>query len=66
MSDCLHTRGADPGGPAGAFDVLNVLGTSPDADAVRAGTALARRGNGRFLAATDLTELAVHLGSALN
>ena len=65
MSDCLHTRGGEPGGPAGAFDVLNVLGTSPDADAVRAGTALARRGHGRFLAATDLAQLAGNLRSLL-
>jgi magnesium chelatase subunit D len=65
MSDCLHTRGGEPGGPAGAFDVLNVLGTSSDADAVRAGTALARRGHGRFLAATDLAQLAVNLRSVL-
>jgi magnesium chelatase subunit D len=65
MSDCLHTRGGEPSGPAGAFDVLNVLGTSPDADAVRAGTALARRGHGRFLAATDLEQLAGNLRLAL-
>ena len=66
MSDCLHTRGGDPSGPAGAFDVLHVLGTSPDPDAVRAGTALARSGNGRFLAATDLAQLATSLGSILH
>jgi magnesium chelatase subunit D len=65
MSDCLHTRGDDPGAPAGAFDVLHVLGTSPQADAVRAGTALARRGNGRFLATTDLAQLADNLASVL-
>ncbi len=66
MSDCLHTRGGEPAEPAGAFDVLNVLGTSRDADAVRAGTAVARRGHGRFLAATDLGQLAAHLRSALD
>jgi magnesium chelatase subunit D len=65
MSDCMHTRGSEPSGPAGAFDVLNVLGTSRDPDAVRAGTALARRGHGRFLAATDLGQLATNLHSAL-
>jgi len=66
MSDCLHTRGGDPVGPAGAFDVLHVLGTSSDADAVRAGTALARRGNGRFEPATDLAQLAGSLRSVLH
>ena len=65
MSDCLHTRGGDPGGPASAFDVLHVLGTSPEVDAVRAGTALARRGDGRFLPATDLAQLAANLQSVL-
>jgi hypothetical protein len=62
----LHTRGGDPVGPAGAFDVLHVLGTSSDADAVRAGTALARRGNGRFEPATDLAQLAGSLRSVLH
>jgi magnesium chelatase subunit D len=66
MSDCLHTRGDEPVEPAGAFDVLNVLGTSSDADAVRAGMALARRGQGRFLAATDLAQLAGNLQSVLH
>jgi magnesium chelatase subunit D len=65
MSDCLHTRGGEPAPPARAFDVLHVLGTSPDPDAVRAGTALARHGHGRFLPATDLAQLAANLQSAL-
>jgi hypothetical protein len=38
-----------------------VLGPSAEPDAVAAGTALARRGNGRFLAATSLAELALNL-----
>ncbi len=66
MSDCLHTRGGDPIGPAAAFDVLHVLGTSPDPDAIRAGSALARRGQGRFLPATDLAQLAGNLQSVLD
>jgi hypothetical protein len=45
--------------------VLHVLGPSWEADAVRAGTAIARRGNGRFLAATDLAQLARNLPSVL-
>lgn len=65
MSDCMRTRGADPFGPAGAFDVLHVLGTSADPDSVAAGVALARRGNGRFLPATRLAELADNLQAVL-
>jgi hypothetical protein len=65
MSDCMRTRGADPLGPASAFDVLHVLGTSADPDAVAAGVALARRGNGRFLPATRLAELADNLHAVL-
>jgi magnesium chelatase subunit D len=65
MSDCLHTKGADPLGPAGTLDGLHVLGTSADADSVEAGRALARRGHGRWLPATTLDELARNLQAML-
>jgi Mg-chelatase subunit ChlD len=65
MSDCLHTKGADPLGPAGGLDGLHVLGTSADPDSVQAGRALARRGHGQWLPATTLNELARNLQSVL-
>ncbi|HUA70335.1 MAG TPA: VWA domain-containing protein [Solirubrobacteraceae bacterium] len=65
LSDCLHTKGADPLGPAGALDGLHVLGTSGEPDSIRAGKALARRGRGRWLPATSLGELARNLQSVL-
>jgi len=65
LSDCLHTKGADPLGPAGALDGLHVLGTSAEPDSIRAGKALARRGRGRWLPATSLDELARNLQSIL-
>jgi Mg-chelatase subunit ChlD len=65
LSDCLHTKGADPLGPAGVLDALNVLGTSSDSDSIDAGKALARRGHGRWLPATTLDELARNLQSVL-
>ena len=65
LSDCLSTVGADPVAAAGLFDVLHVLGPSTDAEAVTAGRALARRGGGRYLAATTLDELARSLQTAL-
>ena len=65
MSDCMHTKGADPLGPAGGLDDLHVLGTSADPDSVEAGRALARRGHGRWLPATTLDELARNLQSVL-
>jgi hypothetical protein len=66
LSDGLHTKGADPLGPAGGLDCLHVLGTSAEPDAVAAGAALARRGNGRWLRATTLGELAVNLREVLH
>jgi magnesium chelatase subunit D len=66
MSDCLHTRGSDPLGPAGAFDVLHVLVTTDDPEAVAAAGALARRGGGRRAAATDLRRLATNLQALLH
>ncbi len=51
------TKGDDPLPAAGLLDCLHVLGTSPEADAVAAGQALARRGRGRYLTATTLAEL---------
>jgi magnesium chelatase subunit D len=65
MSDCLHTKGADPLGPAGGLDGLYVLGTSGEPESVEAGRALARRGHGRWLSATTLDELARNLQSVL-
>jgi MoxR-like ATPase len=65
MSDCLHTKGADPLGPACALDGLHVLGMSADPDSVEAGKALARRGHGRWLPATRLDELARNLQAML-
>ena len=65
MSDCLHTKGADPLGPAGTLDGLHVLGTSTDPESVQAGKALARRAHGRWLPATTLDELARNLQAVL-
>ena len=65
LSDCLHTKGGDPFGPAGALDGLHVLGTSDDRESISAGKALARRGHGRWLPATGLDELARNLQSVL-
>ncbi|MGZ4283630.1 MAG: AAA family ATPase [Solirubrobacteraceae bacterium] len=65
MSDCLHTKGADPLGPAGTLDGLHVLGTSADPESIEAGKALARRGHGRWLPATTLDELARNLQAML-
>lgn len=65
LSDALHTAGSDPLPAAGALDRLHVLGTSAEPDAVSAGTALARRGRGRWFPATTLHELATSLRTAL-
>ena len=51
--------------PRGA-DCLHVLGTSPEQDAIAAGVALARRGNGRWLPASTLTELVPNLQAVLH
>ncbi len=65
LSDCLHTRGLDPRAAAGALDRLHVLGTSAAEDARTAGIALARRGGGRYLPATNVAELTASLQIAL-
>ena len=65
LSDCLRTTGADPLPAAAALDRLHVLGTSRAPDALAAGTALARRANGRWLPATSVAELAGSLQTAL-
>jgi hypothetical protein len=57
LSDCRATAGADPLAATRGLDRVDVLGTSADADAVDAGRALARRGRGRYLAATRYAEL---------
>jgi magnesium chelatase subunit D len=65
LSDCMHTRGLDPRTAAGALDCLHVLGTSDAVDARQAGIALARRGRGHYLRATNAAELTVSLQRAL-
>jgi magnesium chelatase subunit D len=65
LSDCLHTKGADPLGPATALDGLHVLGTSTEPESVHAGKSLARRGRGNWLPATTLDELARNLQTVL-
>jgi magnesium chelatase subunit D len=65
LSDCLHTKGADPLGAAAALDGLLILGTSVEPDSIDAGKALARRGHGRWLPATTLDELARNLQAVL-
>ena len=65
LSDCVHTKGADPLARAGALDGLHVLGTSAKPDSIDAGKALARRGHGRWLPATSLDELARNLQAVL-
>jgi Mg-chelatase subunit ChlD len=65
LSDCLHTKGADPLRPATALDGLHVLGTSAEPESVEAGRALARLGGGRWLPATTVGELARNLQSVL-
>lgn len=65
LSDCLATAGADPLPAAGALDCLHVLGPCAQPDAVAAGTALARRGGGRWLPATSVAELGQALRVAL-
>ncbi len=61
LSDALATKGEDPLPAAGLLDCLHVLGTSPEPDAVAAGQALARRGEGRYLPATTLAEMTASL-----
>ena len=65
LSDALHTKGQDPLPAAGLLDCLHVLGTSAEPDAVAAGTALARRGGGRYLPAATLAQLTESLERAL-
>ena len=65
LSDGLHTKGAEPLAAAGLIDTLNVLGTSSEPEAVAAGSALARRGRGRFMPATTLAELTAAISAVL-
>jgi Mg-chelatase subunit ChlD len=65
LSDCLHTKGADPLASAGALDGLHILGTSGEPDSIDAGKALARRAHGRWLPARTLEELARNLQAVL-
>jgi len=65
MSDALPTAGADPLLALGGLDCLHVLGASTEPDAVAAGTALARRGHGRYLPAGRLADLTRSLQVAL-
>jgi Mg-chelatase subunit ChlD len=57
LSDCRATAGADPLGALGGLNRVDVLGTTGDPDAVRAGRTLAGRAGGRFLPATGYREL---------
>ncbi|WP_051324603.1 vWA domain-containing protein [Candidatus Solirubrobacter pratensis] len=66
LGDCRATAGADPLTALAGLDRVDVLGTSPDEDAVRAGRALAARGRGRFLAATRYAELRSALATILH
>ena len=67
MSDCLATAGADPLAAASlrGVDRLHVLGTSPDADSLAAGRALARRGGGRHVVVLHPHEVARAVSSLL-
>jgi len=65
LSDALHTKGQDPLPAVGLLECLHVLGTSTAPDAVAAGTALARRGVGRYLPAATLAQLTDSLERAL-
>jgi hypothetical protein len=65
MSDALHTAGGDPLRAVSGLDCLHVLGTSEAPDAVAAGRALARRGDGRYLPAARLAQLTPSLRDAL-
>jgi hypothetical protein len=65
MSDALHTAGGDPLRAVSGLDCLHVLGTSEAPDAVAAGRALARRGNGCYLPAARLAQLTQSLRDAL-
>ena len=65
LSDALATAGEDPLAAAAGIDRLHVLGTSPAADAVAAGRALAARGGGRYLPATSLESLAPAIAALL-
>jgi magnesium chelatase subunit D len=58
LSDCLATAGGDPLAAITGLDRVHVLGTSPLPESVRAGTALARRGGGRYLRVASVSELA--------
>ncbi len=65
LSDGLHTKGADPLAAAGLIDTLHVLGTSSEPEAVAAGSALARRGRGRFMPAATLAQLTDAIAAVL-
>ena len=58
LSDCLATAGGDPLAALGGLDRVHVLGTGDSPELVRAGTALARRGGGRYLRVAGVAELA--------
>jgi Mg-chelatase subunit ChlD len=66
LGDCRATTGDDPLSALRGLDRVDVLGTSEDEDAVRAGRALAARGRGRFLAATHYAELRSALATILH
>ncbi len=61
LSDCLPTAGGDPLAALAGLDRVHVLGTSGLAESVRAGSALARRGGGRYRRVEGVAELAAAL-----
>jgi magnesium chelatase subunit D len=62
LSDCLATSGGDPSAALAGIDRLHVLSPLPAADALAAGTALARAGGGLCQPVSTLSQL----GPALN
>ncbi len=58
LSDCLATAGGDPLAALAGLDRVHVLGTSALPESVRAGSALARRGGGRYVLVGSIGELA--------
>jgi magnesium chelatase subunit D len=58
LSDCLATAGGDPLAAVTGLGRVHVLGTSALPESVRAGTALARRGGGRYVRVASVSELA--------
>jgi len=65
ISDCVATAGDNPLNSLKGIELLHVIDTSPDEDAQNMGRLLAKRGNGNFQVATDLSRLATSLQSII-